>query len=205
LDLSSFSPRGHAGQRQAGPEKMMEAFGVVLIEIAPDLRARINGTPVETAPTTQELHAIVGTPARVVDPCAAPVGHRNNQIHVYDELGVYFIEHHYTRRIQGGTVVFWIDEQGYRFTPSTNFNGKLILASYSVPAMPPLLAFLKACPIPFSPFVGGSLFAKNGEYAIHIESQGMKLRSGRRSKVRTLVDLSFSWSHDNWAHPVADQ
>ena len=53
------------------------------------------------------------------------MGHRNNQIHVYDEIGVEFREHHYTRRIMEGTIGFWPEEYVPEFRPRSAFAGEL--------------------------------------------------------------------------------
>ena len=177
-----------------------------MIDIPLDLRPSINGTPIETAPTVAELHAIIGTPSRVVElGPPAPVRHRNNQAHVYDELGLEFREHHYTRRIIEGTIVFWPGEYFPERTPRAAFAGTLNLAGQVVPAYPELIDFLKKSPIRFRPFVGGVYGAKRGEFYVGIDAKGKKLASGRRSKVRRLVDLSFSWPHDDWGQPAGGE
>jgi hypothetical protein len=61
-----------------------------LVEIRAELDVTvINGLAVMAAVQPQRLWAVLGEPSRIVDPAApAPFGHRNNQIHVYDNLGL---------------------------------------------------------------------------------------------------------------------
>ena len=87
---------------------------------------------------------------------AVPVGHRNNQIHVYDAWGIYFYEHHYTRRVPGCAIIFRPDEHKFRFTPEQPFSGGISLANYIV--LPPyeLVPFLKLAPFASNGFSDGS-------------------------------------------------
>src|SRR3954447_9517669 len=112
----------------------------------------------------------------------APVRHRNNQAHVYDELGLEFREHHYTRRIIEGTIVFWPEEYFPDHAPLAAFAGTLNLAGYVVPPHQELAAFLRQSPVRFRLLLGGLLLAKRGEFCVGIDSKGEKLPSGRRSK-----------------------
>lgn len=151
-----------------------------------------------------ELHALLGLPSRIVEPVTpAPVKHRNNQMHVYDPFGVYFNEHHQTRRIQGCEIVFWPEEYGVPFKPTESFRGLLQIAGYEVPIRPDLLPFLKDCPVAFKPVLGGWFRAERDGHFVIVTAKGERLRSGRRSKSLRLVDMSLSWPHDPWGTPVA--
>jgi len=58
-------------------------------------RVLINEFVVETAPTISELYGVLGRPTRIDSgEQLAPVGHRNNQTHVYDDSGLTINEHH---------------------------------------------------------------------------------------------------------------
>ena len=71
------------------------------------LRPTIEGRLIDTAPSVTQLHALLGPPNRIATPkIPAPVGHRSNQLHVYESAGVAFYEHHYTRRIFGCIILF---------------------------------------------------------------------------------------------------
>jgi hypothetical protein len=174
----------------------------VHIDILADLQPSMNGCQITAAPSVMELHAILGPPSRVVDPHPpAPIGHRNNQVHIYDDLGLEFREHHYTRRIVGGTMVFWPDEYFHNFRPSAGFTGTLILAGYVVPSAPTVMELLKASPIEFQQSLRGVFSARRGEFYVGIRGKGEKLPTGRRSSRLMLIDVSFAWPHDNWGHP----
>jgi len=120
-------------------------------------------------------------------------------------IGIEFREHHYTRRIVEGTVVFWPEEYFPKYRPRVAFAGELRLAGYVVTPQPALTDFLKACPIRFRPLLGGILSAQRGEFSLGLDARGEKLPSGRRSKTRRLVDLSFSWPHDDWGEPATGE
>ena len=62
-----------------------------------------------------ERSKVLGPPDRTVEPSTpAPMGYRNNQMHMYDGLGLYLNEHHATRRIQDVTFVFNIADTPFR-------------------------------------------------------------------------------------------
>ena len=61
-----------------------------------------------------EYAAVLETPARTEEPSPpAPYGHRNNQIHLFDDLGLYLIEHHATRLVVAVVFVLWRDEAAW--------------------------------------------------------------------------------------------
>src|SRR6516225_6572148 len=104
---------------------------------------------------------MLGIPDRIVDPAPpAPVGHRNNQIHVYDDLGLYFHEHHWTRLAMDLVFVYWPDEEGFSFTPRRAFSGHLKLQGYFVPVRASESQFIRECPLPFEAYVSGQWRAR---------------------------------------------
>ena len=159
----------------------------------------INGRPLPEAVHPPWLHGVLGIPDRVVDPAPpAPVGHRNNQVHVYDDLGLYFHEHHWTRLAMDLVFVFWPEEEGYAFTPRRAFSGHLKLLSYLVPAEASESQFMRECPIQFEEYLSGHWRAGREPFAVGMVSKGTKLRSGRRSTRRRVVSIDVSWPHDPW-------
>jgi hypothetical protein len=60
----------------------------------------VGGFVIETAPTVTELHAVLGSPSRIDSGAQpVPVGHRNNQIHVYSyQFGGFAIHVHTSGR-----------------------------------------------------------------------------------------------------------
>src|SRR5690242_9692014 len=97
------------------------------ISVSHDLRPSFNGTVIESSPSVPQLHALLGPPNLVNSgPIPAPVGHRNNQRHIYNDLGICFIEHHHTRRLTCCSIVFdtksrWAEAEGV----PTPFGGTL--------------------------------------------------------------------------------
>lgn len=66
----------------------------------------------------EEVAGELGRPDRsIAAGSPAPYGHRSNQIHLYDELGVFLNEHHARRLIEEVTFVF--DPSCSAFPPST--------------------------------------------------------------------------------------
>ena len=159
----------------------------------------ISGHPIPAAVQPSWLHEMLGIPDRIVDPAPpAPVDHRNNQIHVYDDLGLYFHEHHWTRLAQDLVFVFWPEEERYAFTPRRAFSGHLKLRDYFVPAGASESQFIRECPIPFEEYLSGHWRAESGRCSVGMVSKGAKLRSGRSSKRRRVVTIDVSWPHDPW-------
>jgi hypothetical protein len=159
----------------------------------------ISGHPIPEAVPPPWLHGVLGIPDRVVDPAPpAPVGHRNNQVHVYDDLGLYFHEHHWTRLAMDLVFVFWPEEESYAFTPRRAFSGHLKLHDYLVPVAASESQFIRACPIPFEEYLSGHWRAGSERFAVGMVSKGDKLRSGRRGARRRIVSIDVSWPHDPW-------
>ena len=159
----------------------------------------ISGHPIPAAVQPSWLHEMLGIPDRIVDPAPpAPVGHRNNQIHVYDDLGLYFHEHHWTRLAEDLVFVYWPEEECYDFTPHQAFSGHLKLRDYFVPAGASESQFIRECPIPFEEYLSAHWRAESGRCLVGMVSKGAKLRSGRRSKRRRVVTIDVSWPHDPW-------
>jgi hypothetical protein len=167
----------------------------------------MNGREIDVAITVPELQTLLGSPSRIVDPVPpAPVKHRNNQIHVYDALGVYFHENHQTRHIDGCTVVFWPAEQGFAFTPRDRFSGELDVAGYRMPGNPSLNTFVERCQsIRLKQYVAGIFGQKQCDYSMFVTARGKRLASGRRSRTLFLVDISLSWRHDPWSKAVTSE
>jgi hypothetical protein len=159
----------------------------------------ISGHPIPEAVRPPWLHVVLGIPDRVVDPAPPPpVGHRNNPIHVYDDLGLYFHEHHWTRLAMDLVFVFWPEEEGYAFTPRRAFSGKLKLHDYLVPAGASESQFIRKAPIPFEEYLSGHWRAESGRFSVGMAAKGAKLRSGSRSRRRRVVSIDVSWPHDPW-------
>jgi len=176
----------------------------MLIQVGTDLHTRIEGVEIATAPTIAEIHALLGPATRIAEPATpAPVKHRNTHWHIYDADGLYFNEHHYTRRVESATLVFWPEEHQFLPTPQLPFSGKLLLAGYEVSQQLDLRTLVQSCPIPFEHRLGGWVGLTLGEFSINITVAGVRLPSGRRSeKDLRLVAISLGWPHDPWGAPA---
>jgi hypothetical protein len=94
--------------------------------------------------------------------------------------------------------VFCREEHNYAFAPHRAFSGHLELHGYVVPAASSESEFVRDCPILFRDRRLGRWQAACGPYRIGMESNGPKLRSGRRSRKRRVVSIDVSWPHDPW-------
>jgi hypothetical protein len=176
----------------------------LLIEIsAASPKVVVNGLNIVSAPTVNELHAVLGPPSRI-DGGTPPVGHRNNQGHYYDDFGFCFVEHHYTRRATHFICVFDNVESRLGWKTIHPFLGRLIFEDVEMPPGGSEREFIKASPIQFQQEWAKVWVCRFEGYCIWIDPLGAKLPSGKRSKSRRVTDLSVSWPHDDWAEPAID-
>ncbi len=164
----------------------------------------LNGVPITEAIAPTAIHNLLGQPSRIhaAGP-PAPYGHRNNQIHVYDALGVYFNEHHHTRSLTGVTFVFWPEEEGFPFTPAKAFAGKLILGQYEIPKAVSEKQIVTECGLPFREMLAG-IWDLPGTIPIGFDTKGARLKSGRRSEAKRLVSVNIGWPHDPRGQPLTN-
>ncbi len=139
---------------------------------------------------------ILGQPSRVFSgKTPAPVGHRNNHLHFYDDLGLYLHEHHATYLIGGVCVVF---EPGEAFFPTTEpFTGELYVAGQLIQRGMTPKEILAASPLPLRGHLGHSLVVDGERFSFDIETYALKTPSGRKSTKRLLsqVSIGFKNSH----------
>jgi hypothetical protein len=169
----------------------------MIIEVSGELRLLVNGSPLHGS--IARLHDLLGRPSRVVEP-TAPNPSRNRW-HVYDEDGVYFIEHLETRNIEGCCLVLWPEQHRLPCSPLRPFNGRLSVAGYDVPSQPDWLPFLRDCPIKFQR-IGTAFGATHGECSMMGTAAGARLPSGELSDVLRLVDLFVTSQADPWDAPA---
>lgn len=178
----------------------------MLITVAEDLRPMFDGVLVDSAPTVPQVHKILGPATRVRDgngKTRAPVGHRNNQIHIYDQLGICFLEHHHTRRLIGYEIYFRTDSRSALDRGiQKSFTEALTIAGYPLSSATDLRTFFGACPVTFTPTVLGWLRAERDAFSLIITPGGAKLPSGRPSAQLRLVEIDLSWPHDPWGEPA---
>jgi hypothetical protein len=169
----------------------------MIIEVSAELRPVFNGSRLHGS--TAHLHDLLGQPTRIVEP-TAPNPSRNRW-HVYDEDGVYFIEHQQARNIEGCCIVLWPEQHRLPCSPLKPFNGRLSVAGYDVPSQPDLLPFLRGCPIKFQ-HIGNAFGATRGECSMLGTAASAQSASHELSGVLRLVDLFLSFPVDPWDGPA---
>lgn len=140
----------------------------------------LNGQLFQSPVQPSDYAAVLGVPGRVEEPSTpAPYGHRNNQIHLFDEFGLYLIEHHATRLIDAVVFVLWLEESPFK--PAREFGGHLSVGGVNV--RPGMLVSDFACStIAFKGPVGGLWSAERNGIWIGLKAQGIRQRNGRRGK-----------------------
>ena len=178
-------------------------------DISEMLVPSLNAITIAAAPTVRELHGIVGSPSRLLEPKqTAPVGHRSTRLHVYDDLGLVFWEHHYTRRISSCQLVFWPDEVRLLGDqpPPCQYTGLIRIGGFVLPYdAADLDSVMKGMPL-FREVPRGSFWPtveRNG-FSLRLTSTGYRLKNGGRTKCRRLVSMDLTWPHDPWGEPVTD-
>lgn len=154
----------------------------------------LQGKSIVGAQSVAAFHSLLGNPTRIqASGPPAPCGHRNNQIHFYDTLGLYLNEHHYTHAIEAVTFVLWCEE--VVFPTESPFSGELIVGGVHVrPEMKE--SDMRGSSIPFVSQMRGTWTIRTDSQWIGFASSGRKGPSGRRSKTRYLKSLSVCMRHD---------
>lgn len=89
------------------------------------------GLSIQHAMPASAFHDLLGSPDRIIAAGPpAPVGHGNNHIHIYDELGVYINEHHFTYLLS--SVTFVLDPTFSSFPPTNPFSGTLTVGDLDI-------------------------------------------------------------------------
>jgi hypothetical protein len=152
---------------------------------------------ISSAPPIETLLQAIGGGSWVdAGATPAPTGHRNNQIHVYDELGIYIHEHHHTRRAICISLALDVKEAAYRFIPKHAFKGELRFNGKVMPLGAGEAEFVQMSPFPFQESLKGSWFSEFEGFSVNFTSQGRLLPSGTRSRSRRISSISISWPHD---------
>lgn len=163
----------------------------------------INDIPLVTAGPQKNFYTLFGKPDRMADASkiSAPPGHRNNQIHFYETLGVTLNEHHDTCQIQEVTFIFDVELATH---PTTDpFRGRMTIGGVPIVAGA-LERHLSDSSLTFTATLPGTWFTKIGSnvddqaISVAVSTMGPKLRSGRRSKTRVIASVSLRLPHDPW-------
>ena len=148
----------------------------------------LNGRMFRSAAEPSEYANVLGASDRVIEPpTPAPYGHRNNQIHMFDQFGLYLIEHHATELVDAVVFVLWLDEAAFK--PETEFSGELTIGGVRFfPGMTP--RDYSDGTITFEGPILGLWNAGRDGIQICLTGIGMRQRSGRRGKRLRFVDVS---------------
>jgi len=152
----------------------------------------LNGRLFKSPVRPSEYPEVLEISARIVEPSTpAPYGHRNNQIHMFDELGLYLIEHHATRLVDAVVFVLWLEESPFK--PAREYAGQLTIGGVQFfPEMTPR-AYSGGTIAFAGPVLGLWTAERNGVW-IGLEARGVRQRSGRRSKRLRFVNVSVCFS-----------
>lgn len=162
----------------------------------------INDAILPAAAPPSHFYEIFGTPDRVLDKflTPAPHGHRNNQRHYYDDLGITLNEHHYTHQIQA--INFVLDTEMAHHPTKNPFRGSLQVAgaTLNVGAAERALA---ASSLKFTSQLSGTWFAMVADTSstpitIAVTTMGPKLPSGRCSRAKLITNVELCLTHDPW-------
>jgi hypothetical protein len=152
------------------------------------LNGRLFQSPVQPA----QYAVVLESPVRVVEPSPpAPYGHRNNQIHLFDEIGLYLIEHHAARLVDAVVFVLWKEESAFK--PEREYFGELRIGGVRFfPGITP--RDYSGGTIAFDGPVLGLWNARRDRIWIGLNAKKLRQPSGRRGKRLRFVDVSVCFS-----------
>lgn len=140
----------------------------------------------------REYEGALGTPSRTIEPGRpAPAGHRNNQVHIFDDSGIYLTEHHASGLIE--SVNFILDPSESPFPVQRAFTGTLSV--FGQP-MRENMTERDLTPDLFTRYLPGQYSLRTDGCAVTVSSIGRRSPSGRRSKIRYIVRVSVSLKGD---------
>lgn len=146
----------------------------------------INGDLINAGVPLEQYEQILGLPSRAVEAGPpAPVGHRNNLVHIFDSKGIYLIEHHASRLI--GEVTFIFDAAESPFPISGSFRGALDVFGH------PIRSGMCEREIERMRLVRnlpGEYSAQHGNFWVGVSARGRRDSRGKRRKPRYLVSVS---------------
>lgn len=147
----------------------------------------INGFVLKGELPLEHYLPVLGPPDRSFgagDP--APAGFRNNQVHAYDNLGIYLTEHHATRLIQSVNFVF--DCAKCPFEMQKPYLGELRINAT------PFRVGMSARELHLNQFqsdLPGEYHLETADYWVGISTAARRTKSGSRSKVREIKRVSI--------------
>lgn len=133
---------------------------------------------------------VLGLPDRIYEgPTPAPVGHRNNQAHIYDRLGIKLNEHHATCLVQSFSV--FLHTENDPFYPSSPYTGTFLLEGVQVHCDMREFDFVEKCRLPLQPHIGHAWFIDLPRFSVDVKTWSERLKSGRKSEKRFVEYISF--------------
>jgi hypothetical protein len=129
---------------------------------------------------------VLGASSRTVEAGQpAPAGHRNNQVHIFDDIGIYVTEHHASGLIESVNFVFNPSE--IPFPIGHGFSGDLTLFGFPVQAHTTENDVLAE---PFRKDLPGEYSVAGEHCRVLVSLIGRRTSSGKRSKPRYVVRVS---------------
>lgn len=164
----------------------------------PEERVEIENVSFATGEPPEKYHALLGPPDRIVEgPSPAPYGHRNNQQHQYDKLGISLNEHHKSRLIQSVRIELMPERSA--FPTLSSFVGSLSLCGidvYKGTVVDEFLASARQLNLEFKPHLGWSYYIDGKRMSITLCTFSEAKRRGRtRESLIFEVVFSFRNSH----------
>lgn len=164
----------------------------------------IDGVTFDRGLPLESYSLVIGPPSRTISPGPpAPCGHRNNQIHFYDEIGIYLNEHHATFLIKEVNVL--LAPEHTRFPTKEPFLGDVVVCNLVIRRGMNENEFLQLSAkssVQFRHHLGHSWYIENSLYAIDIDTFAALSPSGRKSRRRYLSSAAFGF---RGAHKVGNQ
>lgn len=148
----------------------------------------MNGELFDAKVVLDHYRTVLGPPSRTIEAGGpAPVGHRNNQVHLFDDAGIYLTEHHASRLVE--SVNFVLDVSESLFPLEEAFSGSLTVFGL------PMYAGMKEEDLPshFQRDLPGEYSVAADKCWVSISTIGHRTPSGRRSKPRYVVSVSVSF------------
>jgi hypothetical protein len=147
----------------------------------------INGRLFAGKVPLEQYRDAIGRPSRTLDAGApAPVGHRNNQVHVFDTVGLYLTEHHSSGLIESLNFVF--DAAESPFPIDATFRGNLDVAGRH------LVRSMSENDLDHTLFkrdLAGEYSAEYGPCWIGVSTKGRVGERSKRTKPRYIVRVSI--------------
>ena len=151
----------------------------------------LNGHPFNTAGPLQPYVEALGDQPETKDAGdqPAPHGHRNNQFHLFHELGIYLTEHHAKRVIESVNIA--LEPMECPATPSRPFSGTLSIAGVEIKRGMTETDYPSSAAIKFESQLAGSWRSVGKGLPIYLSTIGLKLPGQRRrSRARSIVLVS---------------